>query len=81
MKRLLREPLVHFLLVGAILFGAYSYAERAHGGIEQATQNSIVNRRHFAACSCVPVALATRSDATGIAGLGRGQGARRSPLS
>jgi hypothetical protein len=38
MKRLLREPLVHFLLVGAILFGAYSYAERAHGGIEQATQ-------------------------------------------
>ena len=38
MKRLLREPLVHFLLVGAILFGAYSYAERAHGGIEQSTQ-------------------------------------------
>jgi peptidyl-prolyl cis-trans isomerase C len=38
MKRLLREPLVHFLLVGAILFGAYSYAERAHGGIQQATQ-------------------------------------------
>src|SRR5271169_2636364 len=38
MKRLIREPLVHFLLVGAILFGAYSYAERAHGGIQQATQ-------------------------------------------
>ena len=38
MKRLLREPLVHFLLLGAILFGAYSYAERAHGGIDQSTQ-------------------------------------------
>jgi len=26
MKRLLREPLVHFLLIGAVLFGLYSYA-------------------------------------------------------
>ena len=38
MKRLLREPLVHFLLLGAILFGAYAYAERPHGGIELSTQ-------------------------------------------
>jgi peptidyl-prolyl cis-trans isomerase C len=38
MKRLLREPLVHFLLLGAVLFGAYAYTERAHGGIEQPTQ-------------------------------------------
>lgn len=38
MKRLLREPLVHFLLLGAILFGAYAYAERPHGGIESSTQ-------------------------------------------
>jgi len=28
MKRLLREPLVHFLLLGAVLFGVYSYTER-----------------------------------------------------
>jgi parvulin-like peptidyl-prolyl isomerase len=27
MKRLLREPLVHFLLIGAVLFGAYSYTQ------------------------------------------------------
>lgn len=38
MKRLLREPLVHFLLLGAILFAAYAYAQRAHGGIGQSTQ-------------------------------------------
>jgi hypothetical protein len=38
MKRLLREPLIHFLLVGAILFGVYAYAERGHGGVEQSKQ-------------------------------------------
>jgi hypothetical protein len=38
MKRLLREPLVHFLALGAILFGVYAYAERSHGGVEQSKQ-------------------------------------------
>ena len=38
MKRLLREPLVHFLLLGAILFTVYAYAERGHGGVEQSKQ-------------------------------------------
>ena len=38
MKHLLREPLVHFFLLGVILFGTYSYAERAQGGIAQSTQ-------------------------------------------
>ena len=38
MKRLLREPLIHFLLLGAILFGVYAYAERGHGGVEQSKQ-------------------------------------------
>jgi peptidyl-prolyl cis-trans isomerase C len=38
MKRLLREPLIHFLLLGAILFGVYAYAERDHGGVEQSKQ-------------------------------------------
>ncbi len=38
MKRLLREPLVHFLLLGAILFGLYAYAERGRGGAEQSKQ-------------------------------------------
>jgi CheY-like chemotaxis protein len=34
-RRLLREPLVHFMLLGALLFGAYAYAERNRGGVEQ----------------------------------------------
>ena len=38
MKRLLREPLIHFLALGAILFGVYAYAERSHGGVEQPKQ-------------------------------------------
>jgi peptidyl-prolyl cis-trans isomerase C len=38
MKRLLREPLVHFLMLGAILFGVYAYAERGSGGVEQSKQ-------------------------------------------
>jgi peptidyl-prolyl cis-trans isomerase C len=38
MRRLLREPLVHFLLVGAILFGVYAYAQRGNGGVEQSKQ-------------------------------------------
>ncbi len=38
MKRLLREPLVHFLLLGAILFGAYGYFGRSHGGVERSSQ-------------------------------------------
>jgi peptidyl-prolyl cis-trans isomerase C len=38
MKRLLREPLVHFLMLGAVLFGVYSYVERGHGGVEQSKQ-------------------------------------------
>jgi len=35
MKRLLREPLVHFLVLGAILFGVYAYVDRGPGGVEQ----------------------------------------------
>ena len=38
MNRLLREPLLHFLLLGAILFGVYAYADRGPGGVEQTKQ-------------------------------------------
>jgi peptidyl-prolyl cis-trans isomerase C len=37
MKRLLSEPLIHFLLLGAILFLVYAHVERGHGG-EQSRQ-------------------------------------------
>ncbi|MBR0718571.1 peptidyl-prolyl cis-trans isomerase [Bradyrhizobium liaoningense] len=35
MKRLLREPLVHFLVLGAILFGVNAYAEKSHSGADR----------------------------------------------
>jgi peptidyl-prolyl cis-trans isomerase C len=38
MRRLLREPLIHFLLLGATLFGVYAYLERDHGGGERSKQ-------------------------------------------
>jgi peptidyl-prolyl cis-trans isomerase C len=37
-RRWLREPLVHFLLLGAALFGAYSYFEPRLGGPEASRQ-------------------------------------------
>ena len=38
MNRLLREPLVHFLLLGALLFGIYAYFDRGRGGVEPSKQ-------------------------------------------
>src|SRR5262245_44073189 len=34
LKRLLREPLLHFLLIGAVLFGVYAYIHRGRIGTE-----------------------------------------------
>jgi hypothetical protein len=38
MKRLLHEPLVHFLLLGALLFAVYAYVDRGRGGVEPSRQ-------------------------------------------
>jgi len=38
MRRLLREPLVHFLLLGVILFSVYAHVERSHDDVEQPKQ-------------------------------------------
>ncbi len=38
LKRWLREPLLHFLLIGIALFGAYSYMHRGRGGFESSRQ-------------------------------------------
>ena len=37
-RRWLREPLLHFLLLGLVLFGAYSYLHRGRGGVESSKQ-------------------------------------------
>ncbi len=38
LRRLLREPLVHFLLIGAVLFALYGYMQRGRGGVESSKQ-------------------------------------------
>ena len=38
MKRLLKEPLLHFLLLGALLFGAYAWLNRGGGDLGPARQ-------------------------------------------
>jgi len=38
LKRLLREPLLHFLLLGVALFGIYGYMHRGRGGVESSKQ-------------------------------------------
>jgi len=38
MKRWLREPLLHFLLIGLLLFGVYAYTNRGRIGIESPRQ-------------------------------------------
>jgi len=38
LKRWLREPLLHFLILGAILFAVYGYINRGRGGVEQSRQ-------------------------------------------
>jgi peptidyl-prolyl cis-trans isomerase C len=38
MRRILREPLLHFLLLGVALFAAYGYTQRCRGGVESSRQ-------------------------------------------
>jgi peptidyl-prolyl cis-trans isomerase C len=38
LKRWLREPLLHFLLLGLVLFAAYAYMQRGRGGVESSKQ-------------------------------------------
>jgi hypothetical protein len=38
LKRCLREPLLHFLLLGVVLFAVYGYLHRGRGGVESSKQ-------------------------------------------
>jgi hypothetical protein len=40
MRRLLHEPLLHFLLLGALLFGLYNWL---HGGVQKATEEIVLS--------------------------------------
>jgi len=37
-KRWLREPLLHFLLIGIAVFAVYAYTHRGRGGFESSRQ-------------------------------------------
>jgi hypothetical protein len=41
LKRWSREPLLHFLLLGAVLFGAYAYINRGRMGVESSRQIAV----------------------------------------
>jgi hypothetical protein len=41
LKRWLREPLVHFLLLGLVVFGIYAYINRGRGGVESSKQIAV----------------------------------------
>ena len=81
MKRLLREPLVHFLLLGALLFGVYSFTQPA-------TPRSRRRRRSGCRSTTSPSSTVLyqsqwrrAADAGGARAHGREQGAGGSPLS
>ncbi len=38
LNRWLREPLLHFILIGIAVFGVYSYTHRGRGGVESSRQ-------------------------------------------
>jgi peptidyl-prolyl cis-trans isomerase C len=38
LRRWLREPLLHFLVLGAVLFAVYAYINRGRGGVESSKQ-------------------------------------------
>jgi hypothetical protein len=38
LKRWLREPLLHFLLIGLAVFAVYAYMHRGRGGVESSRQ-------------------------------------------
>ena len=38
LKRWLREPLLHFLLIGIAVFAVYTYMNRGRGGFESSRQ-------------------------------------------
>lgn len=41
LKRWLREPLLHFLLLGLVLFAVYGYMQRGRGGVESSRQIAV----------------------------------------
>ena len=57
MKRLLREPLLHFLLIGAVLFGVYHHLQPAHEPAASSKRDPTFARRHRSTGAALPVTM------------------------
>jgi hypothetical protein len=52
-KRWLREPLLHFVVIGIALFAVYAHVERGRSGIESSTAIQFMSApRHSTSRSC-----------------------------
>ena len=66
MQRLSREPLIHFLLLGAILFGAYGSLKRKHDGSERPKRIELTIGDLSQLDSAVSLAVAARPHSRGV---------------
>ena len=62
LKRWLREPLLHFLLLGVALFAVYAYMQRGRGGVESSQADRAEPRRTSADGHVLRVAMASPAD-------------------
>ena len=80
-KRWLREPLLHFLLIGLLLFGVYAYTNRGRIGIESPRQIVLSLDELRTMDSVLRITMASSANSTGISGHGRRQNQGRGPVS
>ena len=80
MRRLLREPLVHFLLIGAVLFGLYSLTQSGRPATAPSKEIRLSLDEIAPAHPALPVAVAPPADAAGARAHGREQGPAGNPL-
>ena len=62
LKRWLREPLLHFLLLGSLLFAVYAYMHRGRGGFESSQQIALSLDELRADGHVLRVAMASPAD-------------------
>ena len=80
-KRWLSEPLLHFLLIGLLLFGVYAYTNRGRIGIASPRQIVLSLDELRYDDSLLRITVASIANSTGVSGHGRGQNQGRGPLS
>ena len=81
LKRCLREPLLHFLVIGLVLFGFYAYINRGRSGTASPRQ-IVLSLDELATMEVVlRITMASSANSTGISGHGRRQNQGRGAVS